>query len=34
MTKLIENNLMHRASIEALLRKITLIKDMLKEGGQ
>jgi flagellar basal-body rod protein FlgB len=34
MTKLIENNLMHRASIEALLRKITLIKDILKEGGQ
>lgn len=34
MTKLIENNLMHRAAIEALLRKITLLKDVIKEGGQ
>jgi flagellar basal-body rod protein FlgB len=34
MTKLIENNFMHRAAIEALLRKITLLKDVIKEGGQ
>lgn len=34
MTKLIENSLMHRTAIEALLRKITLLKDILKEGGQ
>ena len=34
MNKLIENNLMHRAAIEALLRKITLLKDVLREGGQ
>ena len=34
MNKLIENNLMHRAAIEALLRKITLLKDVIREGGQ
>ena len=34
MTKLTENNLMYRQAVEALLRKITLIKEVIKEGGQ
>ena len=34
MTKLIENNMMYRAAIETLLRKIYLIKEVIKEGGQ
>ena len=34
MTKLAENNLMHRASVEALLRKIAILKEVIKEGGR
>jgi flagellar basal-body rod protein FlgB len=34
MTKLTENNLMYRQAVETLLRKISLIKEVIKEGGQ
>ena len=34
MTKLIENNLRYRSATEVLLRKITLLKDVIKEGGR
>jgi len=34
MTKLTENNLMYRQAVETLLRKIALIKEVIKEGGQ
>ena len=34
MTKLIENNLRYRSATEILLRKITLLKDVIKEGGR
>ncbi len=34
MTKLMENNLMHRISIESLLRKINLLKEVIREGGR
>lgn len=34
MTKLMENNLMHRTAIESLLRKINLLKEVLREGGR
>jgi flagellar basal-body rod protein FlgB len=34
MTKLTENNLMYREAVETLLRKIALIKEVIKEGGQ
>ena len=34
MTKLTENNLMYRVSIEALLRKIAILKEVIKEGGR
>ena len=34
MTKLTKNNLMYREAVEALLRKIALIKEVIKEGGQ
>ena len=33
MTKLIENNLRYRTSVEILLRKIAGMKDAIKEGG-
>lgn len=34
MTKLTENNLIYREAVEMLLRKIALIKEVIKEGGQ
>ena len=34
MTKLTENNLMFRATVETLLRKIAIIKEVIKEGGR
>ncbi len=34
MTKLIENNLMYRTTIEAFLRKIALLKEVIREGGR
>ena len=32
MTKLMENNLMHRLSVESLLRKIDLLKEVIRDG--
>ena len=34
MTKLTENNLTYRSAVEVLLRKISLLKEVIKEGGQ
>jgi len=34
MTKLTENNLIYKTSAEALLRKIALMKEVLREGGR
>lgn len=34
MTKLTENNLMFRAGVELLIRKITRIKEVIREGGR
>jgi flagellar basal-body rod protein FlgB len=34
MTKLTENNLIYRTSAEALLRKIAIMKEVLREGGR
>ena len=34
MAKLTENNLMYRVSVEALLRKIAILKEVIKEGGR
>jgi flagellar basal-body rod protein FlgB len=34
MTKLTENNLVYRSAVEVLLRKISLLKEVIKEGGQ
>ena len=34
MTKLAENNLRYRSATEVLLRKITLLRDVIKEGGR
>ena len=34
MTNLTENNLVYRSAIEVLLRKISLLKEVIKEGGQ
>jgi len=34
MTKLMENNLMYRTSIEILLRKIAKLKEVIREGGR
>jgi flagellar basal-body rod protein FlgB len=34
MTKLTENNLMYRSAVEALLRKMALLKEVIKEGGR
>ena len=34
MTKLTENDLMYRTATEALLRKITLLKEVIREGGR
>jgi flagellar basal-body rod protein FlgB len=34
MTKLTENNLVYRTAVEALLRKMSLLKAVIKEGGQ
>lgn len=34
MTKLMENSLLYRVATEALLRKIAIIKEVLREGGR
>lgn len=34
MTKLTENNLVYRTAVEALLRKMNLLKEVIKEGGR
>jgi flagellar basal-body rod protein FlgB len=34
MTKLMENNLMYRISTEALMRKITMLREVIREGGR
>ncbi len=34
MTKLTENNLMYRAGVEALLRKLAILKTVIQEGGR
>jgi flagellar basal-body rod protein FlgB len=34
MIRLTENNLLYRTSVEALLRKINLLKDVIREGGR
>jgi flagellar basal-body rod protein FlgB len=34
MTKLTENNLTYRSAVEVLLRKISLLKEVIKEGGR
>jgi len=34
MNKLAENKLMYKSSVEALMRKITLLKEVIKEGGR
>jgi flagellar basal-body rod protein FlgB len=33
MTKLTENNLVYRTAVEALLRKMNLLKEVIREGG-
>ena len=34
VTKMTENNLIYRTATEALLRKITLMKEVIREGGR
>ena len=34
MTKLTENDLMYRTATEAILRKVALLKEVIKEGGR
>lgn len=34
MTKLTENNLIYRTAVEALLRKMNLMKEVIREGGR
>ena len=34
MTKLTENNLIYRAGVEALLRKLAILKTVIQEGGR
>ena len=34
MTKLTENNLVYRTAVEALLRKMALLKEVVRSGGQ
>jgi len=34
MTKLTENNLVYRTAVEALLRKMKLLKEVVREGGR
>ncbi len=34
MTKLSENNLIYRVSVEALLRKIAILKEVINQGGR
>jgi flagellar basal body rod protein FlgB len=34
MTKLTENNLVYRTAVEALLRKMNLLKEVIRSGGQ
>lgn len=34
MTKLTKNNLVYRTAVEALLRKMNLLKEVIREGGR
>jgi flagellar basal-body rod protein FlgB len=34
MTRLTQNNLIYRTSVETLLRKISLLKEVIREGGR
>ncbi len=34
MKRLMENNLMHRTAVELLLRKISTLREVIKEGGR
>ncbi|MBW2448989.1 MAG: flagellar basal body rod protein FlgB [Deltaproteobacteria bacterium] len=34
MTKLTENNLVYRTAVEALLRKMSLLREVIREGGR
>jgi len=34
MTKLTENNLVYRTAVEALLRKMNLLREVVREGGR
>jgi flagellar basal-body rod protein FlgB len=34
MVKLMENNLMHRAAVETLLKKISMLKEVIREAGR
>ena len=34
MTRLTENNLIYRTSVETLLRKIAILKEVIREGGR
>jgi flagellar basal-body rod protein FlgB len=34
MTRLMENNLMYRTTVETLLRKLSILKEVIKEGGR
>jgi len=34
VTKMTENNLIYRTATEALLRKIALMKEVIREGGR
>lgn len=34
LLKLTENNLIYRSAVEALLRKINIVKEVIKEGGR
>ena len=34
MTKLTENNLVYRTAVEALLRRMNLLKEVIREGGR
>jgi len=34
MVKLMENNLSYRTAVELLLRKIAILKEVIREGGQ
>ena len=34
MTRLMENNLIYRTTVETLLRKLLMLKEVIKEGGR